>query len=234
MGQIKTLPTLPEELISNIILRSGGVPLLKQISSQLTKLNSGLITEYNMITSPITKDEIDRYLLSKPKSVTIFHYKKNKILSVLYKTFRNNEYKCYSTIECNQGMINTSEGSRTYEYFRQFDQSVKEFVTEYKENNYDIFTTFNIINNRTKNKTLAEKVCLDTFNYYYQTLKDEMLWGYLFTTINIIGGFISVSPFKYRENKHLIPCFYQLILEDLEISPENFDEHYGSYHIKRI
>lgn len=46
------------ELYGDIILRSGGVPLLKRISKQLSILYHNLINEYDIVSAPITCREM--------------------------------------------------------------------------------------------------------------------------------------------------------------------------------
>lgn len=235
MKQVETLPILPNELVSNIILRAGGVPLLKQISLELVKFNNGVITEYNLVTSPIRQDEIEHYILSKPKSITIFHYDKDKIISILYEPNRNDKYQCYRSIECVGNNISTSEGSRTHQYHCIMENhAIKEFVTEYEDINYDVLTIFNIVNNRTANSSLAKQVCLDTFKYYYRTLKSEMLWTYLYSTINIFEEPASVSARIYDINKYLTPYIYERILMCLDTLEKRECYYHGDYIMKKI
>lgn len=230
----RQLPQLPLEIYNNIILRSGGIPLLKQISKQLIKLNSKLVEEYNMITQPITRQEIKSYLKNKPKSITTFHCDKNKIVSILYKAYGNGTYECYENMNYNGLTIYFFTGFGHQEYFRNYDRSIKKFVDEYECNNYDILTIFNIISNRTSDRYLARKVCIDTLNYYYKVLENEILWVYLYMTAKSFGKLTSIGPSSYNKNKDLIPFIYEEILNNLLMLNNDVRDYYGNYVIKPV
>lgn len=230
---------LPIEIINNIILRAGGVQLIILISKKLTESCKNIIIEHNLIIKSIDITEINDYLSSKPKIIYAFHYHKDRMFACGHGANRN--YECYEITDfCNQ--ISYISGSRTYEHHEKLctiaNCTVKQFIIDYQVANYDLLTIFNIMIERTGNKQLAKKVCIDTLNYHCKILKNERLWIYLYSNLLIYDTFYQfISPVRYDEQivhngkYHLLEKLNELC-DDVEELEEYY--HYSSYAIHKI
>lgn len=186
---------LPLEIVGEIILQTGGIPLLRLISGKINKLYINMIEEYNMITKPITIEEMGKYLVNDPKNIYRFNYDNNKIVAKPLRLNINNY--------CPQAAI-IADAGLTFGAFREYScQGCKlSCVTEDKMNNYDLLTTYNIINNKTNDKQLTQKVIIDTFEYYCRLLKNHSLWAYLYTNcqfFNLYKGGITSDSYREKD-----------------------------------
>lgn len=169
---------LPLEILSDIILWAGGIKILRSISLVISKFNHNIIAEYDIVTQPINHEEVEKYLKDQSRIIRKFIYGKDtiKILKYYYKPDL-----AYTKI-CS---IITFD--KTIEYDLTAYQCQK-FISN--NANYDLRTTYNILmdrfNNLPERKHLAYKICRDTFNYYCNILKDEILWLYVFSKNSLL------------------------------------------------
>lgn len=224
---------LPLEIISDILLKSNCIILLKSISKNLNNLYSGIIEEYRIITQAITPKDIEEYLKLNPKAIFKFDYKNNMIE---IKSFRydphNNNYLLQSSYHFNK-IINFWLNLTHLQY-----ESDVKLITNNELCNYDLWTIYNVLLNRTNSKYLAKKVCIDTFNYYCKLLTNEILWLYLFITAHSLYNLLSINwenPINYNIEK--IKSYQYVISNALNYLPEDIGKdyyQYTNYIIKKI
>lgn len=219
------------EIYSNIILQAGGIKLLRSISSSLIKLNYKIIEEYDMIRKPITPEEIEQYLVEKPEYICTFRL--NKLCEMKYNTIKTKLYEHKPTNKCNYRIKRIVEVEpryyRNHQSCEKKDQcnSDIELITNNKLYNYDLATTFTIINRRSKNNYLAYKVCFDSFNDYVGKCKDnEILLIYLyFNTVTL--GIHDVNQTFDRHLIEQIDIFKQKIIKKLkELIDDDVEDYY--------
>lgn len=225
-------PDLPIEIIGNIILQAGGIPLLKRISVNFSELNYKIIEQYNEITRPINQLEIENYItISNPKIIYTFSYYNHSIIVVGYERITSNYELCSSC--CYDGYFSFSSGYKIFNSVSGLCPYIKEFVTDYDFNNYDLLTTFNIIKDRTNNEQIAKQVCVDTLNFYCQNLKKEILWFYLSNNYAALY-FTHIDRIKCGDDV-LINDRKEKILNRLDtLSNSNQMYQYSNYAIQKV
>lgn len=232
-GEPSFIYNLPFEITGNIIFRAGGISLIKLVSKSLTKLYSKVIEEHNFITQPISSAEIKQYLDEEIKVIYTFHYAEDKMIACSYKPY------CDSFIDLiNKNISFSMAGAQTYIHLPSRLESffiIKRLVTGYELANYDLLTIFNIITNRS-NKYVAKKVCIDTFNYYCNILKNEALFIYLYVNLSAINQLYQYTGLMDYQSK-LIESQKQELLEKLNGLCDDDDieqyYHYSSYAIRK-
>lgn len=168
------------ELYGEIILRAGGIPLLMQISKHLCHLYSGLIGEYDIVTSPISWKEIEQYLSKRPEHIRVIVFN-NNIYSRNY-SYWSKGVDCY----CSDEVISYDNDDgfiKRQNFMLNENMTLIEAITGYQIKNYDLSTALHILQQRTNNLSLVKTICLDTLIYHSKTLTDKALWVYCYVNI---------------------------------------------------
>lgn len=213
---------LPIEITGDIIFKRGGIQLIQQISHQLTQLYHHIIEEYIMITSPIIQEEFEQYLKVNKDFILDFSYNRNN-----QNRFKG---KIYSFIK-DEHYYEWIIGFKNRIYCLQGDRSI---VSNYEIGNFDLLTIFNIIKNRTTNKSLIRKVCFNTAKFYCRVLKNECLWLYLYNNLIKMNPTLFCTLYSYNVN--LLESFQKELFDQLNKLCEGNDDNYyqySSYIIKK-
>lgn len=189
---------LHPELISEILLRAGGIRLLRSISAKLNESNDKIIKEYSIITSPITQEEILQYISTGPHQIHIFfdNYRKAKVF-----------YGVMRPINLFYKVILYDKNDITVEYMP--NRGGRSVFTQFCY--YDIMTSLNIIKGRTTNKELVIRATEDLINNYCEKLQNESLWIYLYVNCKTTG----VDDFNElgTYNREILPHFRQKLID---------------------
>lgn len=135
-----------------------------------------------MITAPITVEEMNKYLQTCPEYIRVIKYSGKELIDCKNYICCSEEFEHHygsdEVIACyNNDLI------RRLNFTRGRNKTDIEAITNYQLKNYDLSTTHNILQQRTTNKSLINKVCSDTIMYYCKILPTKLLWVYLYVNI---------------------------------------------------
>lgn len=173
---------LPIELQGKIIFEIGGFTLLKQIcqiSSKFKDVYDKQISIYGFLIQPIMPDEITEYLKMTPSKLWTID-ESIKTVKYIYDPKNNYLYSPHTCLRCINNAIYFGQAGLTHCRF----ESDTELITNNKQQNYDIKTTYNIKN---RNKSSLLKIaCLDIFNHYCDSLVGNSLNVYLYVNMYML------------------------------------------------
>lgn len=226
---------LLDEILCDILLRSGGVLLLRSISTHLNKAYCKMIGEYNLAIKPISVEEIEHYLDKKPNIIYRFDYR-HSLYSNLNVTSYNNcntinySYKPFSSLSVGSNVIYYGPAGMTHDRF----ETDVELITQNRAGNYDLFTMYNILTERMQDEKLVNKICLDTFLYYCDLLTDQTLYVYLYVNVYSFIPDLKWEFPQYDINK--IETYRNLIMNQLNKMTGDITEYYqySNYVIPRL